>query len=39
MFCYFEVLKPICVTLLNILRYSKVLVSILKSETQNGLAA
>ena len=37
-FCYFEVLKPISRTLLNIFRYSKVLVSILKPKTQKGLA-
>ena len=39
MFRYFEVLKPISRTLLNIFRYSKVLVSILKPKTQKGLAA
>ena len=34
MFCYLEVLKPISRTLLNVFRYSKVLVSILKPKTQ-----
>jgi len=39
MFHYFEVLKPISRTLLNIFRYSKVLVFILKPKTQKRLAA
>ena len=42
MFHYFKVLKvlkPISRTLLNIFRYSKVVVSILKPKTQKGLAA
>jgi len=38
MFCYFEVLKPISTTLLDILRYSNVPFSILKPKTQEGLA-
>jgi len=39
MFHYLQVLKPTSRTLLNIFRYSKVLVSVLKPKTQKGLAA